>query len=186
MRDIITFSGVGKSFATKRGELVATRDVTVSIQEGEIVSIVGPSGCGKTTMLNIVAGLMKPTQGTVLYRGEPGDRAQRPHRLHDTERSPAAVARCGHNIAVPLEIRGVAAADRAAPRRRADRARRSHALREHVSIGALGRHAEAHGAGPAARVRPGNAAARRAVCGARRPAAFEDADRAHRPQPAAQ
>ena len=64
-QDIIAFSGVGKSFASKTGTMVATRDITVSVHEGEIISIVGPSGCGKTTMLNLVAGLMMPTQGTV-------------------------------------------------------------------------------------------------------------------------
>ena len=43
--------------------------------EGEIVSIVGPSGCGKTTMLNLVAGLMKPTTARCVYRGERDRRA---------------------------------------------------------------------------------------------------------------
>src|SRR6266550_3723492 len=69
--EIISFDKVGRSFAQKNGELVATRDISVRIPEGEIVTIVGPSGCGKTTMLNLVAGLLKPSTGTVLYRGAP-------------------------------------------------------------------------------------------------------------------
>src|SRR5258705_4276935 len=60
-----------QSFAQKTGEMVATKDISVRIPEGEIVTIVGPSGCGKTTMLNLVAGLLKPSTGTVLYRGAP-------------------------------------------------------------------------------------------------------------------
>ena len=49
MPPIIAFREVGKVFPHKHGDVTATRDITVSIHEGEIVSIVGPSGCGKTT-----------------------------------------------------------------------------------------------------------------------------------------
>lgn len=111
-QEIIAFTAVGKSFARKAGEVVATRDITVSIREGEIVSIVGPSGCGKTTMLNLVAGLMMPTYGTVSYRGQPvtmlngrtGYMTQSDHLLPWRD--------VASNIAVPLEIQGVAKAER--------------------------------------------------------------------------
>lgn len=42
------------------------KDVDLSIKKGEIVSIVGPSGCGKTTLVNLLAGYMKPTEGEIL------------------------------------------------------------------------------------------------------------------------
>jgi len=103
--EIISFDKVGRSFAQKGGELVATRDISVRIGEGEIVTIVGPSGCGKTTMLNLVAGLLKPSTGTVLYRGAPitaingrtGYMTQSDHLLPWRD--------VASNIAVPLEIR---------------------------------------------------------------------------------
>ncbi|MGE0359822.1 MAG: ABC transporter ATP-binding protein [Vicinamibacterales bacterium] len=109
---IMAFSGVGKSFATKTGEIVATRDITVAIDEGEIIAIVGPSGCGKTTLLNLVAGLMLPSTGTVFYRGErvdaingrTGYMTQSDHLLPWRD--------VASNIGVPMEIRGVPAAER--------------------------------------------------------------------------
>ena len=60
--------------------LVALDRVSLSIREGEFVSVVGPSGCGKTTFLNIVDGLLRPTSGEIIVDGtrvsEPGpDRA---------------------------------------------------------------------------------------------------------------
>ncbi|RDC71034.1 ABC transporter ATP-binding protein [Rhodovulum sp. 12E13] len=47
----------------------ALHDVSLSIAEGEIISVLGPSGCGKTTLLNIVAGFLAPTSGSVEING---------------------------------------------------------------------------------------------------------------------
>ena len=49
----------------------AIKDVSLSLKEGEIVSLLGPSGCGKSTILRIVTGLQKPTEGQVVYRDKP-------------------------------------------------------------------------------------------------------------------
>jgi ABC-type nitrate/sulfonate/bicarbonate transport system ATPase subunit len=49
----------------------ATKDVSFSVRRGEFLSIVGPSGCGKTTVLNMMAGLIRPTTGEVLRNGSP-------------------------------------------------------------------------------------------------------------------
>lgn len=51
------------------GRLLALDNVSLSVEEGEFVSIVGPSGCGKTTFINIVDGLLKPTGGKILLEG---------------------------------------------------------------------------------------------------------------------
>ena len=45
-------------------------NINLHISEGELVAIVGPSGCGKSTIFNIIAGLLKPDAGKVIYRGE--------------------------------------------------------------------------------------------------------------------
>ena len=50
-------------------EVTALGEISFAIEEGEFVSILGPSGCGKTTVLNIVAGFVKQTTGTVMVGG---------------------------------------------------------------------------------------------------------------------
>ncbi|MBU6303677.1 MAG: ABC transporter ATP-binding protein [Verrucomicrobia bacterium] len=54
---------VSKSFQTKRGNLQALDDVSLTVGEGEFVCLVGPSGCGKSTLLNLVTGLDEPDKG---------------------------------------------------------------------------------------------------------------------------
>ena len=58
----LTFEGLGKSY----GEVEVVRDVSLTIAEGEFVSLLGPSGCGKTTILRMVAGLVEPSRGRIL------------------------------------------------------------------------------------------------------------------------
>jgi NitT/TauT family transport system ATP-binding protein len=62
---------VSKHFESKRGNVHAVEDVSLTIGMGEFVSILGPSGCGKSTMLNMIAGLTAPTQGTIVVLGKP-------------------------------------------------------------------------------------------------------------------
>jgi putative ABC transport system ATP-binding protein len=66
---LIELSGVVKSYRMGRLEYPALRGIDVSIGTGELVAIVGPSGSGKTTILNLVAGIDRPTAGTVLVDG---------------------------------------------------------------------------------------------------------------------
>ena len=47
----------------------ALRDISFSVERGEIVSLVGPNGCGKSTLLQIIAGILRPTTGRVVTRG---------------------------------------------------------------------------------------------------------------------
>jgi NitT/TauT family transport system ATP-binding protein len=61
---------IKKSFATRSGEIRVLDGLSFDIRDGDFVSIIGPSGCGKTTIFNIIAGLMPPDEGTLLYEGE--------------------------------------------------------------------------------------------------------------------
>jgi len=51
------------------GELVAIEEFTLDVKDGEFLCILGPSGCGKTTILRILAGLVKPSGGKILLKG---------------------------------------------------------------------------------------------------------------------
>lgn len=61
----IRMSNVAKSYMKDSSEFLAVSDVSFEIAAGEFVSLVGPSGCGKTTVLKILAGLHRHTQGEV-------------------------------------------------------------------------------------------------------------------------
>lgn len=67
----LTIDSVSKVYRGTGGaeNVVALKDVGIEIGDGEFVSIVGPSGCGKSTLFNIIAGLIRPSSGSVLLDG---------------------------------------------------------------------------------------------------------------------
>ena len=67
---ILTFDNVSKIFYTKDHQTVALDRLSFEVNEGEFVALIGPSGCGKTTILSLVCGLIAPTSGQVIRRGE--------------------------------------------------------------------------------------------------------------------
>jgi nitrate/nitrite transport system ATP-binding protein len=76
MRVPLELTGLTKTFATPSGPFVAVRNVNLRIEPGEFVCILGHSGCGKSTVLSIMAGLQRATEGGVVVDGrevdEPG------------------------------------------------------------------------------------------------------------------
>jgi iron(III) transport system ATP-binding protein len=62
---MISVAGLGKTFQSKSETVHAIRDVSFEVAAGEIVTLLGPSGCGKTTTLRCVAGLEKPSAGSI-------------------------------------------------------------------------------------------------------------------------
>lgn len=68
---IVRIHGVTKTYVAKRGTAVtALEGVDLSIQPGEVVTLVGPSGCGKSTLLKVLAGLTTPTEGWLTLDGK--------------------------------------------------------------------------------------------------------------------
>ncbi|MFF2094415.1 ABC transporter ATP-binding protein [Paenibacillus sp. NPDC058174] len=70
-RGRIEISGVHKVYETKKSRFEALRDIHLTIDSNEFLTILGPSGCGKSTLLRMVAGLDEPTGGELLLDGEP-------------------------------------------------------------------------------------------------------------------
>lgn len=62
---------VQQIYASGQRRFTAVQDVNLSISEAEFVALLGPSGCGKSTLLRIITGLQRPSEGQVLYRGQP-------------------------------------------------------------------------------------------------------------------
>ncbi len=65
----LTVEKVSKTFGGRTGQVQALDRVSMKVQEGEFVCLVGASGCGKSTLLNIIAGLEKPDEGSVVADG---------------------------------------------------------------------------------------------------------------------
>ena len=63
-----------KNLTVAYGDIIALEDVSFSVEDGEVVSIIGANGAGKTTLLNTVMGLVEPRSGDVLYADESGQR----------------------------------------------------------------------------------------------------------------
>ncbi|MBE0602937.1 MAG: ABC transporter ATP-binding protein [Deltaproteobacteria bacterium] len=61
---------VSKSYLSLRGDVPAVRGVDLSVEDGELFVLLGPSGCGKSTVLNLAAGLERPTSGEIRFDGE--------------------------------------------------------------------------------------------------------------------
>lgn len=71
MTPIIEARSLSKYFLKDEQQIVALRACDVTIEEGSFVTILGRSGCGKSTLLNLFAGLTTPSDGEILYKGEP-------------------------------------------------------------------------------------------------------------------
>ena len=67
MSDLVS-KDLNMIFKSPKGETVhALKDVNFTLKKGELLTVLGPSGCGKTTLLNITAGFLRPTSGSLNY-----------------------------------------------------------------------------------------------------------------------
>ncbi len=119
---LLEINGLRKVYGGGGGEArTAIEDVTLEVTEGEVVCVVGPSGCGKTTLLRCIAGLLPPTSGTLVLRGEPivGPPADMALVFQEYNRSLFPWMTIRQNIGFPLRRLQLA---RDAKRRRVDEA----------------------------------------------------------------
>lgn len=84
---LLTLANVSKSF----GGLMAVKDLTFALHEGEILGLIGPNGSGKTTAFNLITGFLKPDSGTIKLRNK-----------EITGLNPPAI--CAHGIARTFQL----------------------------------------------------------------------------------
>ncbi len=108
MAPIVTAENLSKIYGQANATTQALKDVSLSIEEGEFVSIVGPSGCGKSTLLRIIADLDAPTRGTLTVNGKTPEQARKNRDYGFVFQAPTlyewrTVVR---NVQLPLEVMG--------------------------------------------------------------------------------
>ena len=131
---VLQLDGVSKSFGSRRGQrsrsdIRAIDDVSLTVEEGEVVALVGESGAGKSTLARLILGLEQPDEGTVRFDGldlnalSRRDLRRARQRMHlvlqDPYQSLHPGLRVESLVGEPLALRGVSRADRAAPVRSA-------------------------------------------------------------------
>lgn len=68
---ILQADHIAKTFFSSKGDTDAIEDISIDVRENEFLVLLGPGQCGKTTFLNIIAGLVKATSGTITLNGRP-------------------------------------------------------------------------------------------------------------------
>jgi NitT/TauT family transport system ATP-binding protein len=104
---ILLARNLGKTFPNGNGGLPALRNVTFSLYPQEFLCVVGPSGCGKTTLLKLIAGLIDPTTGDVLFEGKPLTKPRRRIGFVFQQANLMPWRTVDENIALPLELQGM-------------------------------------------------------------------------------
>ncbi len=104
---------LSKVYSSLRGEVVALKELDLKIEREEFVCIVGPSGCGKTTLLKIIAGLIPPTRGKIIF-DEPVRKDQPRNAMVFQDQGLFPWMTVLENVAFGLEMRGVSVSERQA------------------------------------------------------------------------
>jgi NitT/TauT family transport system ATP-binding protein len=130
---MIEIAGVGKTFGGRPGLTEALRDVCLTVDAGEFVSIIGASGCGKSTLLRIVGDLIEPSTGSVWVNGKSPRQARLDRDYGIVFQAPVLYEwrTVLHNVQLPLELAG---------RTRGERLARAGTLLRRVGLEAFRHH----------------------------------------------
>jgi NitT/TauT family transport system ATP-binding protein len=102
----VALDNVGMTFALAEGPLEVLRGITLSVRQGEFVSLLGPSGCGKSTLLRVIADILSPTAGQAAVLGATPAEARRTRALGMVFQQPVLLPwlTAEENVALPLRI----------------------------------------------------------------------------------
>ena len=111
---MLEIKNLSKTYGTGATGTHAVGNVSFSIEEGEFVCVVGPSGCGKTTLLKCIAGLLRPSAGEVLLRGDrvTGPPEQMALVFQEYSRSLMPWMSVRNNVLLPLRHKKLSRAER--------------------------------------------------------------------------
>jgi NitT/TauT family transport system ATP-binding protein len=108
---ILTADQLTMIYTNANGGLRALERVSLSVCPQEFVCVVGPSGCGKSTLLRLLAGLLQPTEGRVLFEGEPLTSPREGIGVVFQKANLMPWRSVMSNVALPLELLGAPAAE---------------------------------------------------------------------------
>ena len=113
---VIATHDLSLTFTTADGPVYALANVDLTVAEGEFVSFIGPSGCGKTTLLRVIADLERASSGTITVNGVSPETARMHRDYGYVFQAPALYPwrTVMRNVMLPLEIMGIAKAERIA------------------------------------------------------------------------
>ena len=103
----VEFRSVTKTYRNRKGmDVDALADISLSVRQGEFVSMIGPSGCGKSTLLKLAGDLLSPTTGKIFVNGEPADSARCKRSIGMVFQDPVLLPwrTVEQNVRLPLEI----------------------------------------------------------------------------------
>jgi NitT/TauT family transport system ATP-binding protein len=109
---MLRIDGIAKRFVSTEKVVAAIDGITLDVAVGEFLTLVGPSGCGKSTILNIVSGLMAPTEGSITVDGQALKGVTRDIGYVTQQANLMPWRTLIDNVAFPLELDGVSKEER--------------------------------------------------------------------------
>ena len=107
---VIETQNLSLTFTTADGPVYALQEISLTVNDGDFVSLIGPSGCGKTTLLRVIADLERATAGTMQVNGMSPEQARMARAYGYVFQAPALYPwrTVEKNVGLPLEIMGIA------------------------------------------------------------------------------
>jgi NitT/TauT family transport system ATP-binding protein len=109
---MLSLKNISKRFFARERVIDALEEISLDVASGEFLTMVGPSGCGKSTILNIVSGLVPPTEGAVELDGRPVQGVTRDVGYVTQQHNLMPWRTLIDNVSFPLQVAGIAKSER--------------------------------------------------------------------------